>query len=495
MTREAADSPDITVTMSDQERDGSPPRREDTGEDRNGDDKPRESSRDRGSRKSRSRDRDKKKKKKRRRSRSRSKERSRRSGRDRDRDRDKDKDKDREGKDREDKDREGGEDRGRDRDRRRRRSRSKSPRSPSPATKEKERLKKEAEEEREKNRDDYTVFISQIHPKVDERDLFEFFSHVGRVEDIRLIRDQRTQKSKGLCYVEFWEKDSVHKAVALTGQIIGGHPINVQVCQSQKIAEEAAKASAMKLYVGSLHFNVTENDLQPVFEAFGALDFIDLHKDPVTGTSKGFGFVQYKKQEDAIAALQALDGLEIAGRPIKVGTVDGDNNPMVAGTAEEKMGKLEDEDGGGGLSMTSGGRAALMAQLSRGQSFGVPAGLGAPAILAAPKAAVPMLPVLVQPTTCLVVKNMFDPKTETEPDFDLDIKEDVEEECEKMGSKPRHAFVDKNSQGQVFLSFQSSAHAQTVVAAFHGRWFASRQISAEYVIEPTYYARFPEAKP
>ena len=47
-----------------------------------------------------------------------------------------------------------------------------------------------------------------------------------------------------------------------------------------------------KLYIGSLHFNVTEEDLRPVFEAFGPLDYIDLHKDPVTGQSKGFGFVQ-----------------------------------------------------------------------------------------------------------------------------------------------------------------------------------------------------------
>ena len=46
---------------------------------------------------------------------------------------------------------------------------------------------------------------------MDERDLFEFFSHVGTVEDIRLIRDQRTQKSKGLCYVEFSDKESVPK--------------------------------------------------------------------------------------------------------------------------------------------------------------------------------------------------------------------------------------------------------------------------------------------
>ena len=45
--------------------------------------------------------------------------------------------------------------------------------------------------------------------------------------------------------------------------------------------------------MGSLHFNLTESDIKQVFEPFGALDFVDLHKDPVTGRSKGYAFVQY----------------------------------------------------------------------------------------------------------------------------------------------------------------------------------------------------------
>ena len=47
-----------------------------------------------------------------------------------------------------------------------------------------------------------------------------------------------------------------------------------------------------RLYVGSLHFNLTESDIRQVFEPFGELDFVDLHRDPVTGRSKGYAFVQ-----------------------------------------------------------------------------------------------------------------------------------------------------------------------------------------------------------
>ena len=50
--------------------------------------------------------------------------------------------------------------------------------------------------------------------------------------------------------------------------------------------------SCPRLYVGSLHFNLTESDIRQVFEPFGELEFVDLHRDPVTGRSKGYAFVQ-----------------------------------------------------------------------------------------------------------------------------------------------------------------------------------------------------------
>lgn len=55
----------------------------------------------------------------------------------------------------------------------------------------------------------------------------------------------------------------------------------------------AAIAGPTRLYVGSLHFNITEDDLKSVFAPFGEIEFINLHMDPETNRSKGFGFVQY----------------------------------------------------------------------------------------------------------------------------------------------------------------------------------------------------------
>lgn len=47
----------------------------------------------------------------------------------------------------------------------------------------------------------------------------------------------------------------------------------------------------MRLYVGSLHFNITEDMLRGIFEPFGKIDNIQLIMDPETGRSKGYGFI------------------------------------------------------------------------------------------------------------------------------------------------------------------------------------------------------------
>merc|ERR1719285_1010119 len=79
-----------------------------------------------------------------------------------------------------------------------------------------ERRKERHEKERE--RDQRTIFAAQIHPKNEEREIFEFFSEVGKVVDIQLIRDTRTLKSKGLAYIEFEDRRSVPHALALSGR-------------------------------------------------------------------------------------------------------------------------------------------------------------------------------------------------------------------------------------------------------------------------------------
>ena len=74
----------------------------------------------------------------------------------------------------------------------------------------------------------------------------------------------------------------------------------------------------MKLYVGNLSFETTENDLQDLFEQHGQVSEVALMMDRMTGKSRGFAFVTMNEKAEAEAAISALNGKELNGRTLSV---------------------------------------------------------------------------------------------------------------------------------------------------------------------------------
>jgi len=77
-------------------------------------------------------------------------------------------------------------------------------------------------------------------------------------------------------------------------------------------------AKHVKLYVGNLPYNTTEDDLRELFSAHGTVASVRLISDRETGRSKGFGFVEYENDDEAKAAIDALNGQEFSGRALVV---------------------------------------------------------------------------------------------------------------------------------------------------------------------------------
>lgn len=73
-----------------------------------------------------------------------------------------------------------------------------------------------------------------------------------------------------------------------------------------------------KLYVGNLSYDVSGSDLEQLFASHGKVDSATVISDRDTGQSKGFGFVEMSTDEEAQAAISALDGQDHSGRSIKV---------------------------------------------------------------------------------------------------------------------------------------------------------------------------------
>jgi RNA recognition motif-containing protein len=74
----------------------------------------------------------------------------------------------------------------------------------------------------------------------------------------------------------------------------------------------------MNIYVGSLQYDVTEDELRTIFETYGAVDTVKIIMDKFSGRSKGFGFIEMTDNQEAEQAIQSLNGTEINGRRIVV---------------------------------------------------------------------------------------------------------------------------------------------------------------------------------
>mmetsp|Transcript_26889 Transcript_26889/g.58686 ORF Transcript_26889/g.58686 Transcript_26889/m.58686 type:complete len:583 (+) Transcript_26889:130-1878(+) len=289
--------------------------------------------------------------KKSRRSRSRSRDRRKRRSRSRSKDRERDRERDRRRRSRS-RDKERERERDRDRERRRSRSRERHGLRRREGTPPEERIAKDKDRElRELERATRTVFAYNLNLKADERDIFKFFGQAGTVTDIKLITDKNTKRSKGMAYVEFKKQEDVITAMSiLPGQLLLNMPVMIKASEVEKNlaweAQQAAKqqqnnrdaASSLlsavggasggtslpaglgscRLQVTNLHPDMEDVDLKDAFEPFGFLESIQVVKDPASGRSAGYGYVQYREYGDGVKAMQHWNGKQLGGRALQV---------------------------------------------------------------------------------------------------------------------------------------------------------------------------------
>ncbi|OLN92050.1 RNA-binding protein rsd1 [Colletotrichum chlorophyti] len=390
----------------------------------------------------------------------------------------------------------------------------------------------------EDERDRRTVFVQQLAARLRTRDLKAFFEKVGPVNEAQIVKDRISQRSKGVGYVEFRNEDSVTQALQLTGQKLLGIPIIVQLTEAEKNRQvrNAEPTSAHpnsipfhRLYVGNIHFNVTEQDLQAVFEPFGELEFVQLQKDD-NGRSRGYGFVQYREASQAREALEKMNGFDLAGRPIRVGLGNDKftpestanilqrfpgQNPQYQGSAFsgaggrgpqtsafDRAGGRDSEKTGGasalddtdvaGVNFNNYSRDALMRKLARTDEASN--GADERQVLK-PKTETKPLPVNVNMASrCVVLHNMFDPEEEEGEDWVKELEDDVRQEAETKYGRVVHISVDPNSKGDIYLKFDKVQGGENAIRGLNGRYFGGRMIDASPVVDAVYSSLFSRTR-
>jgi RNA-binding protein 23/39 len=349
-------------------------------------------------------------------------------------------------------------------------------------------------------KDQRTIFVGQLTMKVSEAHLEEFFSQVGIVKNVIMIRDKHTGKHKGFGYVEMKDLESIPACLLFNNAVpdFQKFPILVKASEAEKnfVAKKESISSSYtansldpRVYIGNIHTNIDENALRVLVEPFGPIENLTLHRDEM-GNSKGYAFVRYRSAESAQMAMTGLSGMELVGRPLKVGPVLDNSSKGLTSALQGDMAsngqssanwKLDDDDGNKGMQMNAQSRHMLMAKLAQGAGLTVPPAPITPVI---PVAAMqnPAIP-LIQgtPSRTFVISNMFDLAKETEPNWDEEIREDVTEECRRFGAVDLVYVEKRKPGGLVYVKFPHVDSAVKSAQNLHGRYFAGKMITVAYV--------------
>lgn len=73
-----------------------------------------------------------------------------------------------------------------------------------------------------------------------------------------------------------------------------------------------------RLFIGNLSFRLNDDELREAFAQVGTVERAEVVRDRFDGRSRGFGFVEMARAEDAAAAIEALNGTDLASRPMRV---------------------------------------------------------------------------------------------------------------------------------------------------------------------------------
>lgn len=163
---------------------------------------------------------------------------------------------------------------------------------------------------------DATVYCGNLDEKVSEPLLWELFLQAGPVVNVHMPKDRITQAHQGYGFVEFMGEEDADYAIKIMNMIkVYGKPIRV----NKASAHNKNLDVGANVFIGNLDPEIDEKLLYDTFSAFGViLQTPKIMRDPETGNSKGFAFINFASFAASDAAIEAMNGQYLSNRPISV---------------------------------------------------------------------------------------------------------------------------------------------------------------------------------
>lgn len=334
------------------------------------------------------------------------------------------------------------------------------------------------------------IYVGNINYELSQHDIKRSFLVFGSIRNIMMNRDPVTRKHKGYCFIDYETAESAANAITgMNGFLMGGRSLKLgrpKPIPGMMISSTNTSASTIttpygaassysssnvsqtndesnKIYVGNVHWDVTEQELISVFSAFGTVVSCQLTPNPETNKHKGFGFIEYTTAQQAEDAIHHLDGFLLVDRKLKVGRVihgvghravqqklpdisSSNNNSNSCSLDEE-----EDVQIKGPVQ-----RSLVMQRFLRESNIGS--------------------------SRCILLTNMI---TENDPE----IESDISSECSKYGLVEKViVYTERPNCIKIFVLFKDPSEAAKARTALDKRYFAGRVVNAQFYSDHQFLA-------
>lgn len=168
-----------------------------------------------------------------------------------------------------------------------------------------------------------TLWMGELEPWIDENFIRSVWFGMGETVNVKMIRDKFSGNA-GYCFIDFASPQAAAKALSLNGSMIPNtsRPFKLNWASGGGLADRRDdRGPEFSIFVGDLGPEVNEYVLVSLFQSrFPSCKSAKIMTDPISGMSRGYGFVRFADEADQQRALTEMQGVYCGNRPMRIST-------------------------------------------------------------------------------------------------------------------------------------------------------------------------------
>ncbi|KAM0045381.1 putative RNA recognition motif domain, nucleotide-binding alpha-beta plait domain superfamily [Helianthus debilis subsp. tardiflorus] len=216
----------------------------------------------------------------------------------------------------------------------------------------------EEEEDEPESPEAGKLYVGNLPYAITSAELAQIFGEAGDVDAVEIVYDRVTDRSRGFAFITMASVQEAKEAIRMfNGSQIGGRTVKVNFPEVPRGGEREVMGpkirksnrdfieSPYKIYAGNLSWIITSEKLKDAFADQPGLLSAKVIYEKQSGRSRGFGFVTFGSPEAAESALNAMNGVEVEGRPLRLnlaaGNAETSRSPQTGTSSEINAGGSE----------------------------------------------------------------------------------------------------------------------------------------------------------